>query len=96
MGQSELYEKMKTFFVGNVGAVLALYDPIEGETARNYKGDLVEVIKATNDLKEFRRCVYVYMLNTELAGNPGPHVQYNSEKTQLFILPPGHKTQHKK
>ncbi|BAQ92515.1 hypothetical protein [uncultured Mediterranean phage uvMED] len=85
--QTELYQKMKAFFRDNVGGVVALYSPKNGETAENYKGEKVPLLRATKDLKEFRRCVYIYMLNTEIVGQKGPRVKYKADKTQLMILP---------
>ena len=82
----EKYQKMVNYIRGNVGGVLALYDPKPGELAKNYAGQYVQIIRATDNLEEFKEFVFRYCDNYKYFSD-FPVLEFNEEFTLCFIKP---------
>ena len=79
------YQKMVNYIRENVGGVLALYTPRPGEIAVNYKGDRVEVIRATDDLDELQLFIERYVVNYPLYTDY-PIIELSEDRKLLYIM----------
>lgn len=80
------YQKMVNYIRENVGGVLALYDPKPGELAKNYAGQFIQVIRATDDLEEFKELVFHYCDNYKYFSDY-PILEFNEDYTLAYIKP---------
>jgi len=78
------YQKMVNYIRGNVGGVLALYNPRPGELVKNHNGEYVKPIRATEDLEQFESFVYRYCQNYRFYTDY-PIIEFNNEKTLVLI-----------
>lgn len=80
------YQKMVNYIRENVGGVLALYTPRPGEIAVNYRGDRVNLIRATNDLDELQLFIERYVVNYSLYSD-FPIIELSDDRRLLYIMP---------
>jgi len=82
--EREKYQKMVNYISGNVGGVLALYNPKPGALVLNHNKKHREPIRATEDLEEFKSFVKRYCDNYR-AYPDLPILEFNEEFTLVYI-----------
>ncbi len=92
--EREKFNRMVNYFRGNVGAVLSVSAPAPGELVKNHLGKLVAPIHATPDPEELFILVDHYLRGYNNYPDE-PLIEFNNEKTLLYIKPSYDETRKK-